>query len=110
QACLGAEPDPDPLLPITDTEGHVRPFPEPDETCDRERVRSEIAASVHQRGSDALLVVSTSTGISILGAAAYGRYVLAHPESPPLDQLAFGSVYLPSGLVSGRRATIDRMS
>ncbi|HEU4729109.1 MAG TPA: hypothetical protein VFT22_14490, partial [Kofleriaceae bacterium] len=62
-------------------------------------------------GSDALFVVSTSIGVSILGEAAYGRYVDAHPGATPLKDLNDpGEVYLPSGLVQGMRAKIDRMA
>ena len=62
------------------------------------------------RGSDALLVVSTSIGISILGESAYARYVVAHPGAPALAALPADSVYLPSGLVIGRRANIGALS
>jgi hypothetical protein len=82
QSCLG--PDPDPLL------------------------------SQDQRGADALLVVSTGIGISILGETAYERYRGAHlaanPPIPPLLALPESSVYLPSGLVSGRLAKIDALA
>lgn len=81
QSCLGPDPDPTHML------------------------------SQDQRGADALLVVSTSIGISILGETAYARYRGAHlratPPVPPLEALAEGSVYLPSGLVTGRLANID---
>lgn len=63
-----------------------------------------------QRGTDALLVVSTSLGISILDESAYRRYVSVHPGSPALDALPAASVYLPSGLVTGRQATIDGLA
>jgi hypothetical protein len=88
QSCLGPDPAPDPS-PLT-FDSHA----------------------VHQRGADALFVVSTSIGISILGAAAYERYRLAKPEvnPPALDALPMDSVYLPSGTVTGRRATIDRLA
>jgi len=62
------------------------------------------------RGSDALLLVSTSIGISILGESAYARYVVAHPAAPALAALPADSVYLPSGLVIGRRANIGALS
>lgn len=63
-----------------------------------------------QRGTDALLVVSTSIGISLLDESAYQRYVMAHPGAPALMTLPMDSVYLPSGLVTGRRATIDGLA
>jgi hypothetical protein len=84
QACLG--PDPDPSHDVS-----------PD-----------------QRGADALLVASTSIGVSILGEAAYERYRGAHraadPPIPPLLALPEGAVYLPSGLVRGRMANIDALA
>src|SRR5262249_47859956 len=81
--------------------------PKPDGSCQREQTRSAIAASLQANGTDALFVVSTSIGISILGAAAYQRYALAHPAAPAIDSLPADAVYLPSGLVHGGRATID---
>jgi len=63
-----------------------------------------------QRGTDALLVMSTSIGISLLDESAYRRYVAVHPGAPALDALPGDSVYLPSGLVTGRRATIDGLA
>jgi hypothetical protein len=66
-----------------------------------------------QRGADALLVMSTSIGISILGEAAYERYRDAHVDPvtnakpPELALLPEDSVYLPSGQVTGRRANIS---
>jgi hypothetical protein len=86
QSCLGPNPDVDP----------------------------DHRLSQDQRGADALLVVSTSIGISILGETAYARYRGAHlaasPPIPPLEALPEASVYLPSGLVTGRRATIDALA
>jgi hypothetical protein len=69
-----------------------------------------------QRGANALLVVSTGIGISILGEAAYERYRDAHVDPatntkpPELAMLPADAVYLPSGLVQGRRATIDGLA
>jgi hypothetical protein len=83
QACLGPEPD-----------------------------RADVSPG--QRGADALLVVSTSIGVSLLGEAAYERYRGAHlaamPPIPPVASLPEGAVYLPSGLVTGRRTTIDALA
>jgi hypothetical protein len=82
-ACLGPDPDPGPK-----------------------------AAMPTQRGADALFVVSTGIGISILGETAYERYRLAVPEAaaPPVTALPTGSVYMPSGLVSGHLGAINRLS
>jgi hypothetical protein len=87
QACLGPDPDPEPGL---------------DATPDVSRYRT--------RGADALFVVSTGIGVSILDESAYARYRIAHPEAAELAALPVDAAYLPSGLVTGRRATIDRMA
>jgi hypothetical protein len=89
QACLGEDPDPGP-----------GPF-SPDQLL-----------AFRQHGADALFVVSTSIGISILSRAAYERYGLANPgfNVPAFDALPVDSVYLPSGLVTGRRAMLDRLA
>jgi hypothetical protein len=84
-ACLGPDPDPDPRSPLD-------------------------PSTFRQHGADALFVVSTSIGISILGASAYQRYVLVHPEAPALDALPPGAVYLPSGLIQGGRARLDGLA
>jgi hypothetical protein len=86
--------------------------PHPDTTLPIDR------GTFRQHGTDALFVVSTGIGISILGRAAYDRYVAAVAGDllpPPLtavpfDQLTPASVSLPSGEVQGRRATIDRIA
>lgn len=62
------------------------------------------------RGADALLVLSTGIGVSILGESAYERYRLQQPDALPLDQLPAEVVYIASGPLQGRRATIDRMA
>ncbi len=62
------------------------------------------------RGADALLVVSTGVGVSILGETAYGRYTKAHPAAPALDTLPFATVNLPSGPLSGRLGKLDTLS
>ena len=71
-----------------------------------------MAAAPTQHGADALFVVSTSIGISIIDEAAYQRYRDAAPEAgaPDVSQLPVDTVCLPSGLVTGRRATNDRMA
>ncbi|HEX4423637.1 MAG TPA: hypothetical protein VH165_37260 [Kofleriaceae bacterium] len=68
------------------------------------------AALQSQRGMDALFVASTGLGISILGQSAYQRYLGIHPGAPGLDTLPADTVYLPSGIVHGQRATIDSLA
>ena len=82
-ACLGPDPDP----------GAQAPKPT-------------------QRGADALFVVSTGIGISILGETAYERYRLAagDPAALPVASLPIGAVYMPSGLVTGHLGAINRLS
>jgi hypothetical protein len=65
-----------------------------------------------QRGADALLVVSTGIGITILDEGAYERYRVTHRAlAPPLlAALPVDSAYLPSGLVTGRRARLDAIA
>lgn len=64
-----------------------------------------------QRGADALFVVSTSIGISIVGEALYGRYrVVPGVTAPDLAQLPVDTVCLPSGPITGRRATLDQIA
>ncbi|HET7500178.1 MAG TPA: hypothetical protein VFK02_04220, partial [Kofleriaceae bacterium] len=94
QACLGPDPDPDPDPPSS----MVAPDPDP--------------AMFRPHGADALFVVSTSLGISIINEATYQRYRLAHAELmlPELATLAVDSVYLPSGLITGHRTTLDRLA
>lgn len=61
------------------------------------------------RGADALLVMSTSIGVSILGETAYERYRLAHPGTPPLAT-TLTTVNLPSGPITGRLGTLDTLA
>jgi hypothetical protein len=99
QACLGADPDP-----------KRYPVPETDPV-------TETQISQSSRGGDALLVVSTGIGASLLGETAYERYrqaILlrgpAVPAPPAFEALPEAQVFLPSGLVFGRRASIDRIA
>lgn len=64
----------------------------------------------NQRGTNVLLVVSTSIGVSILGEAAYQRYRLGDPSAPPPDQLPSATVHMPSGPVTGGRVVIPRLA
>src|SRR5262249_13803122 len=71
-----------------------------------------MAMAPTQQGADARFGVSTGFGLSIIDEAAYERYRTAAPEAnaPDLAQLPLDTVCLPSGPVSGRRATLDRMA
>jgi hypothetical protein len=82
QACLGPNSDPDPSKMIP--EG--------------------------ARGTDALLVATTGIGISMVNEATYARYRDGHPGAPALADLAQATVYMPSGLVAGRRAHVDALA
>jgi hypothetical protein len=84
QACLGADPDPD------------------------------RAIAQNERGADALLVMSTGIGMSLLSETAYERYRQARARDPspppPLESLRDAWHLLPSGPVPGRIATIHRIA
>jgi hypothetical protein len=71
-----------------------------------------MAPSPRQHGADVLFVASTGIGISILDESAYERYRLAVPEAgaPEAAALPAGTVYLPSGPVTGHLATVNRMA
>lgn len=62
------------------------------------------------RGTDALMLVSTGVGPSLLGQAAYERYRLVDPTMPELSALPAGTVFLASGPVEGRLATIPNLA
>lgn len=68
------------------------------------------AAPQSARGTDAMFVVSTSIGPSILSESAYERYRQTHAAAGSLTSLPTGGVYLPSGRVDGRLATLDRVA
>jgi hypothetical protein len=63
-----------------------------------------------QRGTDALFVMSTSIGPSLLSESAYERYRQARVTVPPLSTLPDLTMSLPSGPVTGKRAVVDRMA
>ncbi|MBA3457185.1 MAG: hypothetical protein H0T42_29145 [Deltaproteobacteria bacterium] len=63
-----------------------------------------------RRGSDALLVLSTSIGITILGESAYLRYLEAQPTAPALESLPMDTAYLPSGPIEGRLGSIANLA
>lgn len=106
QACLGDDPDPT-LVPGVEPEEPAR----------------QILQGA--RGGDALLVLSTGIGVSLLGETAYERYrqsILLRqqyagrrptpppPPPPPLGAQPDTSVNLPSGPVFGQRRVIDRIA
>jgi hypothetical protein len=62
-----------------------------------------------RRGIDALMLVSTAIGPSLLGEATYQR-LRAIRRLPALESLPEATVFLPSGPITGRRATVDRMA
>jgi hypothetical protein len=58
------------------------------------------------RGADALMLISTGIGTSLLGESAYARYRLVRETALPLDELTLETVNLPSGPITGRRTTV----
>jgi hypothetical protein len=66
------------------------------------------------RGADALFVMSTSIGASLLTESAYERYrqgrLAAELPAPELSTFPEATVSLPSGPKTGRLVTIDRMA
>jgi len=62
------------------------------------------------RGVDALMVVSTGIGTTLLGTTAYERYRLIDPSALPVDQLPSGEVFLASGPVLGHVATVPNLA
>lgn len=67
------------------------------------------AIPLRQGGTDVTLVATTSIGISILNESAYARYAASDPDAVPADGSST-TVYLPSGPITGRRATISRLA
>ena len=63
-----------------------------------------------QRGADALLVMSTGVGVTILGETAYARYRVAHPTAPALSALPQTTINLPSGPITGNLTTLDTLA
>jgi hypothetical protein len=74
---------------------------------------SDYAIALRPHGLDAVLVMSTGIGVSILDEQTYQRYLLAAPDDRgalPLAQLPAATRYLPSGPITGRLATIQRLA
>jgi hypothetical protein len=67
-------------------------------------------ATQDQRGSNALLVVSTAIGISILSESAYARYRELDDTIPEVTALPESQVNLPSGVVSGHVTTLPSLA
>jgi hypothetical protein len=63
-----------------------------------------------KRGTDSLVVMSSGVGVSLFGKSAYERYRTTHDGLRPYDELPDDSVFLPSGLVVGKRATLDNIA
>lgn len=64
-----------------------------------------------ERGTDAMFVVSTAIGTSLLDRTAYERYRLVDPTMPAFSDLTdIESVLLPSGSVTGRKATLPKLA
>ncbi len=62
------------------------------------------------RGVDALMLVSTGIGPTLLGTTAYERYRMLDPTALPVDQLPTGQVFLASGPVLGHVATVPDLA
>lgn len=62
------------------------------------------------RGVNALFVLSTSIGTSLLGRAAYDRYRELDPTLPDAETLPVQTVLLPSGPVSGYATTLPSIA
>jgi hypothetical protein len=63
-----------------------------------------------QRGTDALMLISTAIGPSLLGESAYARYRIVNPTMPDLTALPAGTVFLASGPVDGKLASIPNIA
>jgi hypothetical protein len=70
------------------------------------------ADTQRERGTDALLVLSTAIGPSLLSRSAYERYrqLRANATAPEYDALPEETVFLPSGPLVGRRTTIPSLA
>ncbi len=61
-----------------------------------------------ERGANALFVLSTGIGPTVLGESAYARY-RARAEAPPLADLPATTLHLPSGPVRARRGELSSL-
>ncbi|HEY5924831.1 MAG TPA: hypothetical protein VIV11_24290 [Kofleriaceae bacterium] len=62
------------------------------------------------RGVDALFVLSTAIGTSMIGFTAYERIRQLDPSMLPIDQLPEHTIFLPSGPVAGALATLPSIA
>ncbi len=62
------------------------------------------------RGLDALFVLSSALGSSIINESTYARYLELDAAAPPLDTLPEQTIYLPSGPISGRATTLPSIA
>lgn len=63
-----------------------------------------------ERGTDALMLISTAIGPSLLGEATYARYRLVDPSMPELTALPLETVFLASGPVEGHAVTLPNLA
>jgi hypothetical protein len=63
-----------------------------------------------KRGADALMVVSTAVGVTILGATPYARYREVVPTAPDVSGFPDTTVLLPSGPITGKLTTISSLA
>jgi hypothetical protein len=78
------------------------------DTCIAPKPERLLAQSA--RGVNALFVLSTGIGPSLLGRTAYERYREIDPTLPPVDTLPEEAVLLPSGPVVGSRTTLPSIA
>jgi len=62
------------------------------------------------RGVDALLVLSTALGTSILNETTYAQLRALDATTPPLDMLPVSTVFLPSGPLAGRLTVVSSLA
>ncbi len=78
------------------------------QTCLGQDPNTQITQAL--RGTDALLVMSSSMSPTLLSQSAYERYRDAHPTSPPLVTLPDAQLSIPSGTVVGKLVTIEKLA
>ncbi|HWM86629.1 MAG TPA: hypothetical protein VNO33_12345 [Kofleriaceae bacterium] len=69
----------------------------------------EGAPDDEERGSDALMMLSTGLGVSVLAASSYERYA-AESGAPPLDSLPSGELHFPSGPAEVRLGQVGSLA